>query len=123
VGRVVVDEFLRVEGQPAIYAIGDNALARDPGTGKPVATSAQLALQEGRLVAGNIRADLTGGRMTGYRPRVLGEVVSLGRHLAVGWLALPWMGRFNFLGFVASLLKEAIKERHLWLLWRESRRW
>jgi NADH dehydrogenase len=122
-GRVVVDSCLRVRDCPTLYAIGDNALVRDPADGRPVATSAQLALQEGRLAARNIHADLTGRPPVPYRPRVLGEVVSLGRHLAVGWLALPWKGRLGFLGFVASLLKQAISERHLFFLWRESKRW
>jgi len=58
-----------------------------------------------------------------YRPRVLGEVVSLGKHLAIGWASLPLGTRLNFVGFLGSLLKRAISEKHLLLLWRERQNW
>lgn len=122
-GRIVVDEYLRAAGYPFLYAIGDDALAMNPRTGKPVPAAAQLALQQGRLVAANIYADVTGGEGKPYRPKVLGEVVSLGRHLAAGWLALPFGKKFTFIGFLGSLLKTAIKEKHLMLLRKESRNW
>lgn len=122
-GRIVVDEFLRVEGYPFIYAIGDNALAINPVTGKPVPAAAQFALQQGRLVANNIYADIFGDVREPYHPKVLGEVVSLGRHLAVGWLALPFLKKITFVGFLGSLLKTAIQEKHVFLLRKESRNW
>lgn len=122
-GRIVVDEFLRVEGYSFIYAIGDNALAINPITGKPIPASAQFALQQGRLVANNIYADIFEGVRKPYHPKVLGEVVSLGRHLAVGWLALPFLKKITFVGFLGSLLKTAIQEKHIFLLRRESRNW
>ncbi len=51
-----------------------------------------------------------------YRPRVLEEVNSLGKHLATGWLALGWTGRLRLTGLLASLLKRGIAQRHLVLL-------
>lgn len=122
-GRIVVDEFLRADGLPFIYAIGDNALAINPITGQPVPTAAQFALQQGRLVAHNIYADIFGGMRIPYHPKVLGEVVSLGRHLAVGWLALPFLKKITFVGFLGSLLKTAVQEKHLFLLRKESGKW
>lgn len=122
-GRIIVDEFLQVKNFTGVYAIGDNALATNPKTGKPVPAAAQFALQQGRLVANNIYLEATGQKRRPYRPRVLGEVISLGRHLSVGWLALPGEKRLGFIGFLASLLKRAIAERHLLLLWKESRNW
>lgn len=122
-GRALVDPTLRVRHFEDVYAIGDAALALDPVTHEPVAMAAQFALQQGRLVADNIVARLAGSKERAYRPRVLGEVISLGRHLAVGWLALGWGGRLRMAGFLTSLLKRAIAERHLASLWRESRRW
>jgi len=122
-GRIVVDEFLRAESYPFIYAIGDDALAMNPFTGTPVPTAAQFALQQGRLVAENIFADVTDGTPQPYTPTVWGEVVSLGRHLAVGWLALPFAKKITFVGFLGSLLKAAIEEKHILLLRKESRNW
>ncbi|MFO0795802.1 MAG: NAD(P)/FAD-dependent oxidoreductase, partial [Candidatus Brocadiaceae bacterium] len=115
-GRIIVDEFLRAEGHPFIYAIGDNALAINPITGKSVPAAAQFALQQGRLVAHNLYADIFEGMRKPYHPKVLGEVVSLGRHLAVGWLALPFLKKITFVGFLGSLLKTAVQEKHIFLL-------
>jgi len=122
-GRIIVDEFLQVEGNFHIYAIGDNALALNPSTKEPVPAAAQFALQQGRLVADNIYATIYGGQKKPYRPKVLGEVVSLGRHLAIGWMALPLLKKITFVGFLGNLLKTAIKERHIILLRKESRKW
>lgn len=122
-GRIMVDEFLSAHDYPFVYAIGDNALATNPETGRPVPTAAQFALQQGRLVAENIHALATGGEKKAYRPKVLGEIVSLGRHLAVGWMALPLFKKITFFGFLASLLKSAAEEKHILLLRKESRNW
>jgi len=122
-GKIVVDAFLRSVDHPHVFAIGDNALAMNPVTKRPVPAAAQFALQQGRLVAENIHADVTSGKLQVYAPKVLGEVVSLGRHLAAGWVALPWLSKFKFVGFLASLLKAAIAEKHILLLRKESRNW
>jgi NADH dehydrogenase len=122
-GRIIVDEFLRSRTYPFIYAIGDNALALNPVTAKPVAAAAQFALQQGRLVADNIYADVLGGSAKEYYPKVLGEVVSLGRHLAAGWMALPLLKKITFIGFLGSLIKAAIEGKHILLLRKESRNW
>lgn len=122
-GRIIVDEYLRAESYPFIYAIGDSALAINPYTKEPVPAAAQFALQQGRLVAHNIYADIFEGVREAYHPKLMGEVVSLGRHLAVGWLALPFLKKITFVGFLGSLLKTAIQEKHIFLLRRESGKW
>ncbi len=122
-GRIVVDQYLCSKDYLGLYAIGDNALAMNPYTGKPVPTAAQFALQQGRLVAENIKADVLGKSKTPYQPKVWGEVISLGRHLAVGWLALPVFKKIKFFGYLGSLLKAAVIEKHILLLRKESRNW
>jgi len=122
-GRIIVDEYLRTDGYPFIYAIGDSALAINPYTKETVPAAAQFALQQGRLVAHNIYADMIEGTREPYHPKVLGEVVSLGRHLAVGWLALPFLKKITFVGFLGNLLKTAIQERHIFHLRKESGKW
>lgn len=122
-GRIIVNASLQSVTSPHVYAIGDNALAINPQTGKPVPAAAQFALQQGRLVAENLYAVSRGKEQRKYHPKVWGEVVSLGRHLAVGWIALPILKKLKFVGFLASLLKTAIKEKHIILLRKESRNW
>ena len=122
-GRIIVDEFLNVEEYPSIYAIGDNALAVNPHSKEAVPAAAQFALQQGRLAADNIYADISGRMRKSYHPKLLGEVVGLGRHLAVGWLALPFFKKITFVGFLGSLLKTAVQKKHIFLLRKESRKW
>lgn len=122
-GRILVNEYLQSVTSPNVYAIGDNALAINPATKQPVPAAAQFALQQGRLVAENLFAVVRGQEQHQYRPKVWGEVISLGRHLAVGWVALPIFKKLKFVGFLASLLKTAIKEKHIILLRKESRNW
>ncbi len=122
-GRILVDEYLRVADVPNIYAIGDNAYAINPVSGQPMPAAAQFALQQGRLVAENIYSAVRERPLQKYHPRVWGEVISLGRHLAVGWLTLPFSGKLSFIGFIGRLVKTAIKEKHIILLKKESRNW
>jgi len=123
VGRLIVDEYLQSESNKHIYAIGDSANAINPVTRKPVPAAAQFALQQGRLAAENIYAEIFGRVKKKYYPKVLGEVVSLGKHLAIGWLALPFLKKITFVGFLGRLLKTAIREKHIFLLRKESRNW
>lgn len=122
-GRLIVNAYLQSVSSPFVYAIGDNALAMNPATHKPVPAAAQFALQQGRLVAENVASVVHGKIQKPYVPRVWGEVVSLGRHLAAGWIALPVLKKLGFIGFIASLLKSAIKEKHIILLRKEARSW
>ncbi|MCZ7556920.1 MAG: NAD(P)/FAD-dependent oxidoreductase [Bacteroidia bacterium] len=122
-GRVIVDEYLRVKDRPEVFAIGDNALAKNPRTGESVPTAAQFALQQGYLTANNVRNSVRNASLVPYKPKVLGEVVSLGKHLAIGWASLPFIPRLRFIGFLGSLLKRAIAEKHVLLLWKERQNW
>ncbi|GAB4291887.1 MAG: NAD(P)/FAD-dependent oxidoreductase [Ignavibacteriaceae bacterium] len=122
-GKVIVNELLQAEANKYVYAIGDSANAINPVTGKPVPAAAQFALQQGRLAAENIYAEIFGKPKKAYYPKVLGEVVSLGKHLAIGWMALPILKKVTFVGFLGRLLKTAIREKHIILLRKESRNW
>ncbi|MFQ3573482.1 MAG: NAD(P)/FAD-dependent oxidoreductase [Thermodesulfovibrionales bacterium] len=122
-GRILVNQYLQAIDYPYIFALGDNALAMNPATNKPVPAAAQFALQQGRLVADNVYGLITRQELIPYTPKVLGEVVSLGRHLAVGWLAMPFVKKLKFIGFIGSLIKSAIEDKHILLLKKESRNW
>jgi NADH:quinone reductase (non-electrogenic) len=78
-GRVVVDEFLRVEGVSDAWAAGDNAAVPDLVTGTTAPPTAQHALREARRLGGNIAASLTGRPLEPFRHRNLGQLASLGR--------------------------------------------
>ncbi|HSJ45484.1 MAG TPA: NAD(P)/FAD-dependent oxidoreductase [Euzebyales bacterium] len=96
-GAVTVDPTLRVTGHDAVWSSGDCAAVPDIVTGGTCPPSAQYALREARHLAANLTAVVRGGRPTPFRYRMVGEMLTLGRHDAVAQLfgrhlhgALPW---------------------------------
>ncbi len=109
--RLVVDSQLGLKNYPNVFVAGDMALALD-SHGKPVPTTAQHAGQQGSLAAHNLLATLRGQAARAYKPSTLGELVSLGGWLGVGWLRMPFGQRLRLLGVFASLVKRASVWKH-----------
>lgn len=93
-GRIVVNRTLRVDGHPQVWAIGDCAAVPDPARpGRSCPPTAQHAIRQGRLAAGNIRATLAGGRLRPFRYRTAGVFAELGSRKAVAiTLGIRWRG-------------------------------
>jgi NADH dehydrogenase len=93
-GRVVVDEFMRVPGNPEVFACGDAAAVPDvTRPGQATAMTAQHAQRQGKLVARNITASLGRGTARRYKHHDLGFVVELGgRDAAANPLHVPLAG-------------------------------
>jgi NADH:ubiquinone reductase (H+-translocating) len=78
-GRIVVDETLRVEGVPHVWALGDGARVPNretPGAYDP--PTCQHALRQARRLTKNLR-----GTPEPYRYRMLGQVATLGRYRGI----------------------------------------
>ena len=82
-GRLAVNEFFEVEEAPGVYALGDNAAQRDPHSNEFYPATAQVALRQGRALAEQLVAELTGRARRPFDFRLLGEMVPLSRHTAV----------------------------------------
>ena len=102
-GRVLVDDFFAVSGAPGVYALGDNACQTDTHTGRPYPATAQVATRQGRALAEQLVARLTGRPPRPFRFRLLGEMVPLSRHTAVADLR-----GLKLVGFPAWSLWKAI---------------
>lgn len=113
-GRIAVDEYLRARGYPDVFVIGDMGLALNQD-GKPVPTTAQHAGQQGRLTGKNLLRLAKGEELQPYEPTTLGEFVSLGGLMAVGWMKLPWNQKLAITGGLAHVMKRASEWR-----WRAS---
>jgi NADH:ubiquinone reductase (H+-translocating) len=100
-GRLKVNGFFEVEGAPAFYALGDNAAQIDSHTKAPYVATAQVALRQGRALARQIEAELTGRKRKEFDFKLLGEMVPLSRHTAVADL-----GGLKLVGFPA------------WFMWK-----
>jgi NADH dehydrogenase len=97
-GRVPVTEVLCLEGRPEVFVIGDLAY-REDGAGRPLPQVAQVAIQQGRNVAANIRRLVAGQTATPFRYRDPGMLAVIGRNAAVAHVF-----GFAFKGFTAWLL-------------------
>lgn len=84
-GRVIVDEFLAVDGTEDAWALGDCAAVPDlaAGGGALCAPTAQHAWRQAGRLAGNIAAVLRGGTPRPYRHASAGSVASLGLYRGV----------------------------------------
>ena len=101
-GRLLVNQFLGVPDWPNVWAVGDCAFVpdtRNPGKSHP--PTAQHAIREGKVVAQNIAAVLSGRPLKLFSFRTIGLLASIGRRMGVARI----LG-FNFSGFFA------------WWMWR-----
>jgi NADH dehydrogenase len=101
-GRVVVNQFLQVPDWPEVWAVGDCAFVpdiRNPGKSHP--PTAQHAIREGKVVAQNVAALLSGRRIKSFSFKTIGLLASIGRRTGVARIF-----GFNFSGFLA------------WWMWR-----
>jgi NADH:ubiquinone reductase (H+-translocating) len=108
-GRVSVDPDLTLPGHPEAFAIGDmvRVIAAD-GTPELLPGVAPVAMQEGRYVAGVIRARLSGQTKGPFRYRDKGNLATIGRASAVADLHLIRLS--GLLAWLTWLLV------HLWYL-------
>jgi NADH dehydrogenase len=100
-GRILVNEYLAVNEVPGVWALGDCASIPDRKTGGFHPPTAQHAIREGRCVAGNVAADIVGGKKKPFRFSTFGRLAAIGRRSGVASVF-----GLNFSGFLA------------WWLWR-----
>jgi NADH dehydrogenase len=101
-GRLLVNQFLQVPDWPNVWAVGDCAFVPDIRTpGKSHPPTAQHAIREGKVVAQNIAAVLSGRPVKSFSFRTIGLLASIGRRMGVARIF-----GFNFSGFFA------------WWMWR-----
>lgn len=93
--KVVVDEFLRSEGNKDIFVIGDNAETVYSGM-------AQTAIYDADFIAHNLVKDAENEPKIAYRPKKPVYVMPAGPR----WAAVEW-GRMHMYGKLGWLLREA----------------
>jgi len=98
-GRIKVDEYSKALGTENVYAIGDISYMETEKSPKGHPMVAQVAMQQGRLLAKNIVAESRGRSTKGFVYRDKGSMATIGRNRAV--VDLP---RLHFGGFSAWLV-------------------
>lgn len=102
-GAIEVEDTLAVVGSEGLWSAGDCAAVPDLVRGGTCPGSAQYAVRQARQLAANIIAVEQGGRPKAFRYRQKGELITLGRGHAVGYVGpvamtgrVPWALRTAF---------------------------
>ncbi|OWA13894.1 dehydrogenase [Streptomyces sp. CS113] len=109
-GRLPVDEHLRVTGVPDVYAAGDTAAAVVEG-GHRTMQSCQHAQPMGKCAGHNVAAELLGRELMPFAPDPYGTCLDLGPAGAV--VAEGWDRAVQMTGAEAKVVKEQINT--LWI--------
>jgi len=94
--RYTVDRYNRVKGYNSIFAIGDIAYMETPAYPKGHPQVANVATNQGKLLAKNLYRQLSDKSMVEYEYRDLGSMATVGRNKAV--VELPFV---KFKGYFA----------------------
>jgi NADH dehydrogenase len=113
-GRILVDAFNRVQGMDNIFCIGDQALmtadAAYPG-GHP--QLAQVAIQQARLLATNLKRLEKAEEMKPFSYKNLGVMATIGRNRAVAEVGkLKWHGWTAWLTWLVVHLRSILGVRN-----------
>ncbi|MBW6497005.1 MAG: NAD(P)/FAD-dependent oxidoreductase [Bacteroidales bacterium] len=96
-GRIMVDRFNRVKNHNNIFAIGDVCIMETPAYANGHPQVAQVALQQGALLAKNFQRITNNKAMVEFEYKNKGIMATIGRNLAVA--DLPWIKMSGFLAW------------------------
>lgn len=107
-GRIKVDEYLRSLEYQDVFVIGDNMYYIPEGEKTSVPQMVENCEQSAAVVSKNIICAITGsGKMTSYKPKFHGVMVSVGGRYGVARVGFP-NRMFNLPSFLAMLSKHFI---------------
>lgn len=109
--RIAVHEDMRAPGFDDVFIVGDCAFLLNEETGRPYPPTAQIAMQQGAIIAKNIKHIMNDEPTEGFVYDDKGAVCSLGQEDAIGTA----FGR-KFTGKPASALKKVVDDRALYLV-------
>jgi NADH dehydrogenase len=100
-GKVIINEYLEVEGFPNVFAIGDCALFLNSETKRPFPPTAQIAEAQAKTAAKNLKAVIKNSEKEKFEFHSKGQMAIIGKRSGIA----TFLG-INISGFWA------------WLIWR-----
>lgn len=113
--RIVVDEFNRVPGMDGVFAIGDQCIMPegDPKWKGGHPQLAQVAIQQGKQLARNLRALTADRPLKPFRYKNLGTMATVGRNRAVAeFSSMKMAGFFAWLMWLLVHLRSILGIRN-----------
>jgi NADH dehydrogenase len=92
-GRVPVEQDLSLPGHPELFVVGDLAILNGPD-GKPYPGVAQVAIQQGKQAAKNIRLRIAGAPTEPFHYLDYGNMATIGRNRAIADIRGIHLGGF-----------------------------
>ncbi|ASZ11373.1 NAD(P)/FAD-dependent oxidoreductase [Chitinophaga pendula] len=101
-GRILVNEYNQLKDHPDIFAIGDAAqMTNDERFPKGYPMVAQVAIQQGVLLAQNIKHIIKNKPLTAFKYKDLGSMATIGRNRAVAeFFGMRISGRFAWFAWM-----------------------
>ncbi|ARD47439.1 FAD-dependent oxidoreductase [Sporosarcina sp. P37] len=109
--RVKVEKDMRAPGFDDVFVVGDCALMINEAINRPYPPTAQIAMQQGDMIANNIIALMKGKPTAEFVPDLKGSVCSLGDSDAIGVVFDK-----KVTGAKASFMKKMIDNRALFMI-------
>lgn len=94
--RIMVNQYNQVTGLPGVYAIGDIALMQNESLPKGHPQVAQVAIQQAKRLAVNLKNRESGKDLVPFEYNDKGSLATVGRNLA-----LAEIGKLKLKGFIA----------------------
>jgi len=107
-GRILCDETMHVKGLENVFAAGDIALSSEASYSDGHPQLAQVAMQQAKLIAKNLKAELEGKPTQPFHYKNLGSMATIGRNRAVADI-----GPLHFGGFFAWVIWSFIHLRSI----------
>ncbi|MGI6189105.1 MAG: FAD-dependent oxidoreductase [Clostridiales bacterium] len=105
--RIVVNKYLQTAEHPNVYAIGD--IMEFTENGEVLPALVESALQSGNCAAKNIAAEISGGKMSEFKPKLHGVMISVGSFFSVAQIkGLP-----RLTGIPATIMKHLVNMHYL----------
>lgn len=109
-GKIEVRQDMRSPEYDDVFVVGDCALIMNSESGEPYPPTAQIAIQQSKTIAHNIKKMVEGKKeLEKFRPNILGTIVSLGYNDAMGTIKHNW----KLFGWKATVMKKIIDNRYL----------
>lgn len=95
-GRIICDEYMQVKGMDSVFAAGDMAITLETAYPDGHPQLAQVAMQQAKLIAANLKKDAIGETRNCFKYKDLGSMATIGRNRAVADI-----NGMHFNGFIA----------------------
>ena len=107
--RIIVDEYLEVDGVEGVFALGDCSLQRLPGFEQPLPQTGQVAVQQAKFLVAHLSREIDNKKKVPFHFRDLGSALSIGKYSALGSV----FGVFQLSGLIGWIFWKFLYFRHL----------